>query len=66
MTTEATATYTYRTTDVIQHYVLRRRKAQKQNGFLVKSTMGIVSEDEVLIDKPNSRNQRYRRRQLDH
>lgn len=31
----------------------------------LKAQMGIVSEDEVLIDKPNSRNQRYRKKQLD-
>ena len=31
----------------------------------LKAHMGIVSEDEVLVDKPNSRNQRYKRKQLD-
>ena len=33
--------------------------------FGLKAHMGIVSEDEVLVDKPNSRNQRYRKKQLD-
>ena len=31
----------------------------------LKAHMGIVPEDEALIDKPNSRNQRYRKKQLD-
>ena len=50
LTTEATAAYTYRTTDVILLYTLRRRKAQKQHGFRAKSTYGHCIKDEVLID----------------
>jgi hypothetical protein len=65
LTTAATATHTYRATDAIPLYALKRRKAQKQHGFRAKSTYGHCIKDEVLMDKPNSRNQRYRRKQLD-
>lgn len=55
MTTEATAAYTYRTTDVILLYTLRRRKAQKQHGFRAKSTYGHCIKDYVLLDTLRSR-----------
>jgi type I restriction-modification system DNA methylase subunit len=51
LTTEATAAYTYRTTDVILFYALKRRKAQKQRSFRAKSTYGHCIKDEVLIDQ---------------
>ena len=65
MTTEAAAAYTYRATDVIPLYTLRRRKAQKQHGFRARSAYGHCIKDEALIDKTNSRNQMYRRKHLD-
>ncbi len=65
MTTAATAAYTYRATDAIPLYALRRKKAQEQHCIRTKSTYGHCIKDEVLIDEPNSRNQRYKRKQLD-
>lgn len=65
MTTEAVAAYTYRATDAIPLYALKSRKARKQHGFRAKSTYGHCFKDEGLMDKPNSRNQRYRKKQLD-
>ena len=52
-------------TDAIPLYALKCRKARKQHCFRAKSTCGSCIKDEVLIDKPNSRNQRYKRKQLD-
>ena len=50
------------TLPVIPLYVVKRRKAQKQRGSWAKSTYGHCIKEEVLIDKPNSRNQRYRKK----
>ena len=50
MTTAATAAYTYRATNALPLYALKRRKAQKQRGFRAKSTYGHCIKDEVLID----------------
>ena len=50
MTTAATRSYQYRTTDALLFYALKRRKAQKQRGFRAKSTYGHCIKDEVLID----------------
>lgn len=46
-----TAAYTYRATNALPLYALKRRKAQKQRGFRAKSTYGHCIKDEVLIDQ---------------
>jgi hypothetical protein len=50
LTTAATAAYTYRATNALPLYALKRRKAQKQRGFRAKSTYGHCIKDEVLIE----------------
>lgn len=50
LTTAAAAAYTFRATDALPFYALKRRKAQKQRGFRAKSTYGHCIKDEVLID----------------
>lgn len=52
-------------TDAIPLYVLKCRKAQNNMVSGLKSTCGSRIKVEVSTDKPNSRNQRYKRKQLD-
>lgn len=65
LATATAAAYEYRAGSEFPLYALKRRKAQKQRSFRAKSTYGHCIKDDALIDKPNSRNQRYRRKQLD-
>ncbi len=50
LTTATAAAYQYRAGSALPYSALKRRKAQKQNGFRAKSTYGHCIKDEVLID----------------
>ena len=50
MTTATATAYEYWAGSALPLYALKRRKAQKQRGFRVKSTYGHCIKDKVLID----------------